>query len=310
MSGSVVAAALSVGVACASFAWLVVRPTPRLAPRVRPYTVVARSSLGRSPDVLAVAVGAEGATWRRLFGPPVVAAVSRVGRLLEASSDEHVARRLHQAGVHDLGPEEYRLRRVGQGAIWAVVFGTVAGLLLRTPAGVVAMSGAGFVYGSTRPRARLDRAIEARAERLRQELYTVNQLLALHIRTGAGPIQAIQRIVDRGSGAVVEELDAVLAWTRAGMRESDAFRHAAELTAEPNVARTFHLLAAGAERGADLADALRAFSDDIRDARAEQLHQSAVKRRAAMLVPTIAILAPIMLLFVAAPLPSIVLGHR
>ena len=29
-----------------------------------------------------------------------------------------------------------------------------------------------------------------------------------------------------------------------------------------------------------------------------------------MLVPTIAILAPIMLLFIAAPLPSIVLGYR
>lgn len=310
MSGSAVAAALSVGLACAALGGLVVRPTPRLGPRVRPYTVVARSSLGRSPDVLTAPVNVGGGTWRRLFGPPVLAAVSRAGRMLEAGSDEQLARRLYQAGIHDVGPEEYRVRRVGQGALWAAVFGVTAGLLLRTPLATLAMSVAGFVYGSSRPRARLDRAIEARAERLRQELYTVNQLLALHIRTGAGPIQAIQRIVDRGNGAVVEELDAVLTWTRAGMREPDAFRHAAELTAEPSVARTFHLLAAGAERGADLADALRAFSDDIRDTRAEQLHQSAVKRRAAMLVPTIAILAPIMLLFVAAPLPSIVLGQR
>ena len=51
-------------------------------------------------------------------------------------------------------------------------------------------------------------------------------------------------------------------------------------------------------------------SEDIRDARREQLHKDAVRRRAAMLVPTIAVLAPIMLLFIAAPLPSIVLGHR
>ena len=32
--------------------------------------------------------------------------------------------------------------------------------------------------------------------------------------------------------------------------------------------------------------------------------------RAAMLVPTIAVLAPVMLLFIAAPLPSIVFGSR
>jgi hypothetical protein len=40
---------------------------------------------------------------------------------------------------------------------------------------------------------RLDRAIRERAERMRLELYTVNQLLAMHVRTGAGPIQAVQR---------------------------------------------------------------------------------------------------------------------
>jgi hypothetical protein len=55
---------------------------------------------------------------------------------------------------------------------------------------------------------------------------------------------------------------------------------------------------------------LLALSGDIRDARREQVHKDAVRKRAAMLVPTIAILAPIMLLFIAAPLPSIVLGYR
>jgi tight adherence protein C len=74
--------------------------------------------------------------------------------------------------------------------------------------------------------------------------------------------------------------------------------------------RTYQLLAAGVERGVDLGNGLLALSGDIRDARREQMHKDAVRRRAAMLVPTIAILAPIMLLFIAAPLPSIVLGHH
>ena len=59
----------------------------------------------------------------------------------------------------------------------------------------------------------------------------------------------------------------------------------------------------------DLGEGLLALSADLRDARREQVHKDAVKRRATMLVPTIAILAPVMLLFIAAPLPSIVLGH-
>jgi hypothetical protein len=51
-------------------------------------------------------------------------------------------------------------------------------------------------------------------------------------------------------------------------------------------------------------------SEDLRDARREDLRRVATKRRAAMLVPTIAILAPIMLLFIAAPLPSVIFGSR
>ena len=148
------------------------------------------------------------------------------------------------------------------------------------------------------------------AARIRLELYTVNQLLAMHLRTGAGPMQAVQRLADRGHGVVCGELRDTLTWIRSGMAESAAFRHAAEITPEPNATRTYQLIAAGVERGVDLAGGLLALSEDLRDPRREQLHKEAVRRRAAMLMPTIGILAPIMLLFIAAPLPSIVLGHR
>ena len=122
--------------------------------------------------------------------------------------------------------------------------------------------------------------------------------------------EAVQRLVARGRGAVVVELRDVLVWIRSGMGEAAGFRHAAEGTPEPSAARTYRLLAAGVERGVDLASGLLALSEDIRDSRREQIHKEAVRRRAAMLLPTIGILAPIMLLFIAAPLPSIVLGQR
>jgi tight adherence protein C len=156
----------------------------------------------------------------------------------------------------------------------------------------------------------VERSIRERADRIRLELYTVNHLLAMHVRTGAGAMQAVQRVVDRGRGEVVGELAAVVRWTRGGMAEADAFHHAAALTPEPGAARTYRLLAAGVERGVDLGPALLDLSTDLRDARRDRLQRDAVRRRAAMLVPTIGVLAPIMLLFIAAPLPSIVLGHR
>jgi tight adherence protein C len=307
-----VLAGASAALLCAGVAGLIVKPTPRLAGRVRPYTIVARAGLGRSADVFGVAqpaMSARGGAVSRLFLPPLRAFAASVGRFVETRSDEHLRLKLRQAGFHDLSAEEYRIRALGQAALFTAA-GAAIGIALRSPILTLLLAACGLLYGSTRWKGRIDRAISDRRDRLRLELYTVNQLLAIHLRTGAGPVQATQRIVDRGTGAMVEELDAVLTWVRSGVSEPDAFRRAAELTPEPSAARTYKLFAAGAERGVDLAGALRALSEDLRDARREDLRRIATKRRAAMLVPTIAILAPIMLLFIAAPLPSVIFGSQ
>jgi tight adherence protein C len=309
--GRIALASILAGVTAAAAAGLIVRPTPRLASRVRPYTLIPRSRLGRSadiPDLAGEEAWLSGSTFRRLFGPPVLAVAGWLGGLLDARSDQGLRLMLRQAGYRDLSPEEYRVRQLGASALGAGA-GVGAGLLLGGSAAVVlVLGGLGFIVGATRWRGRLDRGSALRRERLRVELYTVNQLLAMHIKTGGGPIQATQRIVARGSGVVVEELAEVLRMIAGGTSPREAFARAAALTAEPQAARTYELLAAGTERGVDVAAALLAFSEDIRDDRREDLKKAATRRRAAMLVPIIALLAPVMLLFILAPIPRIVFG--
>jgi len=309
--GRIALASILAGVTAAAAAGLVVRPTPRLAARVRPYTLIPRSRLGRSadiPDLAGEEAWLSGGTFRRLFGPPVLALAGWLGGLLDARSDEGLRLLLRQAGYRNLSPEEYRVRQLGAAALGAAA-GVTVGLFLVGSAAVVLVLGAlGFIVGATRWRGRLDRGTALRRERLRVELYTVNQLLAMHIKTGGGPIQATQRIVARGSGVVVEELAEVLRMIAGGTSPQEAFARAAALTAEPQAARTYELLAAGTERGVDVAAALLAFSEDIRDDRREDLKKAATRRRAAMLVPIIALLAPVMLLFILAPIPRIVFG--
>jgi Flp pilus assembly protein TadB len=306
MTASEVATALTVGTACAAAATIVVRPTRRLAPRVRPYrfAVTDRDAWGL-PDGQGV-----GHPVARIFGPMVRALLARASRALEPRSDEELQRALRQAGMHELAPQDFRIRQLGRGATAAATAALAVALTLQAPLAVSGAAVAGFAVGTTGWRRRVDDAIARRAERLRSELATVNHLLAMHARTGSGVVQAVARVVARGRGVVVEELGAALHAMRHGVPEGEAFERAAALTPEPAAARTYRLLAAAAERGADLAPALLALSEDIRDARRDALHQHAVRRRAAMLVPTIGVLAPIMLLFVGAPLPSIVLGHR
>jgi tight adherence protein C len=312
MSALTMLAAACIAVAAALAARAIVPPTPRLAPRVRPYVVAGRSRLGHAalpvdgaplPSVL-------GGPFGRLFGPPLSALARRAGRLVESRTDGHLELRLAQAGLVDVSVEEHRVRQVTQGAGAAIVGGAVAAIVLRTPVTTLAVAlGAGF-WGVTRARAAVDRLIAERAERIRLELPTIAQLLALHVRAGAGPMQAVQRVVARGHGVVVDDLDRALRHARTGGREADAFRAIAAATPEPSAARTYELFAIAVERGADLAEGLLALGSQLREARREEVRKQAVKRRAAMLLPTIGILAPIMLLFIAAPLPSIVLGRH
>lgn len=311
--GWAVLAAVTAGTAVGAAAGLIVKPTPRLASRVRPYTVIARSKLGRSADVAAVRDAqpwVSGTTLRRLFGPPVLALADRLSRLVDARSDDGLRLQLRRAGFGQLSAEEYRVRQLAATAL-GTAGGAVLGLAIGVSAALVLLlAGLGFIVGATRWRARLDKATTLRRERMRIELYTVNQLLAMQLRTGGGPIQAVQRIVDRGSGAVVEELSEVLRLIAGGMPAATAFSRAADLTAEPQAARTYGLLAAGSERGTDVATALLAFSEDLRDDRREDLKRAATRRRATMLVPIIALLAPVMLILILAPIPSIVFGFR
>lgn len=303
--------AISAGVAAVGTAALVVPPTRRLAPRVRPYTVSARARLGRDADVIAdFPTSGPTSTVARLFGPPGLAGLRRLGAILERRSDASLELQLRQAGYPDVTPDEYRSRMAMQVLGFGAAGGALGVLAFHAALIAVGLTLCGVVFGASRLRGRLERGIADRRERIRLELYTVNQLLAMHVRTGAGPVQATQRIVDRGRGVVVDELHAALAATRQGIPEPEAFRRAAEVTPEPAAARTYKLFAAGAERGVDLVDGLRALSEDLRDARREEIRATATKRRAAMLVPTIAVLAPVMLLFIAAPLPSIVFGSR
>ena len=95
---------------------------------------------------------------------------------------------------------------------------------------------------------------------------------------------------------------------RAGLPLEKAFERISRSTPEPACARTYGLLALADVRGLDLADGLLSLAEDVREERREAMRRSATKRRAAMLVPTIAILAPVMLLFMGAPLPRLLLG--
>jgi tight adherence protein C len=283
---------------------------------VRPYTVSSRSALGRRPDTLVLSdspVDRSDSVLVRLLGPMVLKLADVLGGLVDRGGDDRLLLRLRHAGVLGDVPEtrralQYRVQVVSTAAV-ATAGGLGLGLLVgRSAPAALGLGLVALVFGLAWPRGRLDRLIARRREEMRVELYTVNHLLAMHVRVGGGVIQAMQRVVERGSGAVVAELEEVLRAHRSGVRISAALTRGAVQSAEPHAARTYRLLAASAEHGADLARGLMDLSRDLHSQRREDLRRLATRQRAATIIPIVVILAPVLLLFVAAPLPSIVFG--
>lgn len=312
--------AIFAGICVASMARLVARPTPKLAGRVRPYTAASRSTLGRLPDHTVVMN--EASTRHK---PTTV--IERISRpLLESITgtitktfgtifdDESLALKLRQADVlTDVSDarrvQEYRIRQVGSGLGYGLLVGLASLTFGVSAAASLGLFVVGAVMGVARRSGGISKRIEDKRDRMLVELYTINQLLAIYLRTSGSPVMAAQRLVKRGRGAVIDELDEALRLHSRGMSASRAFSRIAEQTPEPFAARTYKLLASGSERGADLATALLSLSDDIRDYRQTNVRRASTKRQAAVLLPIILLLAPVMLLFVAAPLPQMLFGN-
>lgn len=291
---------------------ILVPPRRALAQRLRPYAALTRSRLGTGyADVSVVSLTAvdDRSPMERVLGPVLERMAEGLSRLVDAADAETVATRLRHAGFRDVGPEQYRMRQLGY---------TVAGVGLGTFFGVVVLRSVPLTFvmigcfgfpAATVQRNRVERAIRDRTERMRSESYTVAQLIAVHIRSGHGPVDAVRSVCSLGRGPVIEELREALRWISGGTSPQRAYDKLAEATPEPAAARLYRLLSASARSGGDIGDALLAVGTDLRSERREELARWAVKRRTAMLLPLLAFIAPVMVLFVGAALPALVMGR-
>lgn len=269
---------------------------PRLRDRLRPYLVPATSEL--EP--------------RRAWGRSPRQMLAAAGRILEGSSDAALSRKIRQAGVLAGVPAAQRVTVYRTRVVLTTVAGAssaiVLGLMLDRSAQIVlGFAALGGAAGAAYWRGRLDRAIEHRRAAMRIELYTINQLLAIHLRVGSGVVASVRRLAARGQGEVVDELRDALVLHRRGFPAAEAFRRIAEATPEPHARRTYAALASADERGTDVARALLALSEDVREGRRDAIRRRATRSRALMLVPILGLLAPVLILFVAAPIPWLVL---
>ena len=294
---------------------LVIKPHTSLESRLRPYVQLRRTRLGQRADVsaaLAIDSTVDFGPLRRIFAPMVDGFAGFVSRLVDSGDEEAVSRRLRHAGFVDISARDYRISQAGRaltGIVGGVVGGYWLGAVWGSPAfwslvGVVL----GVGWGLTSARGKVNAAIEARAQTMRLELYTIAHLLAMLVRANHTPAMAIRQITDRGQGPVVAELSEAQSWVAGGLTLAQAMDRLSSETVEPAAARIYRILGEASQQGSDVAESLMTVANTLRAERREEVERLGTKRKGAMIIPTLLVMAPVVFLYVVAPIPRFVFG--
>lgn len=295
-------AAGAVGVA----AWQVVHPKRPPARRIAPYTEVSRARLGvaieATPQPLVLGEAA-----RRLLGPLATSGAAWLVRVARVTDDETLGRRLRQAGA-PMTVEEYRRRHLRWSVATPLACATVGAVAGSTLLALVFLA-LGALGGVRRMPDQLRSMTRRRSTRIRSDLPTIAGLLSPKIENNKSLAVAVGSLVEVGSGPVIDDLARALHTTAAGYGLARAFELVAAETPEPSAARFYRFLATATTGGIDLPNALLEQADELRAQRREEVERAAAKRQMSMVIPNLALMAPVMILFLLAPVPQMIFGH-
>ena len=308
-------AAILTAIVAASLAGSIVPPPSALESRLRPYVQLRRTRLGQRADVnaaLAIDSTANLGPLRRIFDPIIEGFAGAISRLVDSGDEETVARRLRHAGFHDVSPQDYRISQAGR-ALIGIVGGVVAGLWLGAVWGSPAFwalvgVGLGIGWGLTSARGKVNAAIDKRTQTMRLELYTIAHLMAMLVRANHTPAMAVRQVSQRGRGPVVEELREAQNWVAGGQTLAQAMERLSTETPEPAAARVYRILGEASQQGSDVAESLMTVANTLRAERREELERLGTRRKGAMIIPTLVVMAPVVFLYVVAPIPRFVFG--
>ena len=236
----------------------------------------------------------------------VTAVAERLGGALGSGSTTELELRLRRARVGHMTAAAYRRRQLAYTVIGLAIGVSLALLLRLNTTLALVVAGIGGGVGAIRMRAKVDGLIDDRQTVMRAEAHRVSDArrVAAHRRhpgRGAGPPGPSHhgdRARRAGRGLRPDPL-------RCSTRRRP--RAAGHTTAEPSAARLYRLYGATWSAGGDPASLL-ALSDSLRQP-CGAIARTMARRRIAMAFPLVAVIAPILILFIAAALPSIVFGR-
>jgi tight adherence protein C len=200
----------------------------------------------------------------------------------------------------------FRTRRslvaLGWGLVGVVLGASVAGLAqMSALSGAFAGGLAGIVAALITHDSRLRSDVRLRSERMSEEFPTIIELLGLALAAGDSLPGALERVSKRASGELGTEWARVVKTVHLGGSLTATLRESAHRVGVPHVTAFVEHLAQALDRGAPLAEVVRAHSVDAKADYTRGLVEKAGKAEVAMLVPMVLLILPVTVIFAVYP---------
>ena len=167
----------------------------------------------------------------------------------------------------------------------------LSGLVLQLPSSAVALfTISAAMLGIVLPALVLERLVMRRQGELRRGLPDALDLLVVCSEAGLGLKAGLQRVSDDiyiSHPGLAEELALVNAQTRVGVENVVALRDLADRTGLEDIRGLVSTLSQSMRFGTSLAEALRVYSEEMRDKRTQKAEEAAAKLSTKMLFPLI-----------------------
>jgi len=202
--------------------------------------------------------------------------------------------------------ELFRTRRslvaLGSGGVGVVLGASVAGVAhVSLLSGACAGGLAGIVVALITHDARLRTEARLRSERMSEEFPTIIELLGLALAAGDSLPRALERVSKRASGELGTEWARVVKIVQLGGSLTETLRESTQRVGVPHVTAFVEHLAQALDRGAPLAEVVRAHSVDAKADYTRGLVEKAGKAEVAMLVPMVLLILPVTVIFAVYP---------
>ncbi|MCA1656842.1 MAG: hypothetical protein LC713_03885, partial [Actinobacteria bacterium] len=157
-----------------------------------------------------------------MLGPMLDEASRRLGKVLGLYDDDALALELRRAGIRTMDPKRYRKQQLllgVAGAVGGTLLGAACGASLggaSTPMGLLGGI-CGFAAGATYRTGELSRRIKQRQARMRAELFSLCQVLAIYARATPNLLSITEQVAERSRGQLAEEMREILRRVETGM---------------------------------------------------------------------------------------------